>query len=178
MPIPALAGFGKAAQPLGVAADRFDGPTQGEKRAQAGSGSGGQGAGHRKREPPRSPWQAAKPNARATPARRKLVPRVRPTDAERMAGLWTPAAWRYGWHLQQRSVIDGGVCGGLRRRQASRAKTGVRGGRAPRLLFTGALRARAARRSEKQRARPLGADGARGQWTNVREAHTLLIDPE
>jgi len=39
MPIPAFAGFGKAAQPLGVAADRFDGLARGKKRAQAGSGT-------------------------------------------------------------------------------------------------------------------------------------------
>lgn len=39
MPIPALAEFGKAAQPLGVAADRFDGLAQGNKRALAGSGT-------------------------------------------------------------------------------------------------------------------------------------------
>jgi len=38
VPIPAVAGFGKAAQPLGVATDRFDGLAQGKKRAQAGSG--------------------------------------------------------------------------------------------------------------------------------------------
>ena len=39
MPIPAVAGFGKAAQPLGVAAGRFDGLAQGNKRAQAVSGT-------------------------------------------------------------------------------------------------------------------------------------------
>jgi len=35
----AMAGFCKAAQPLGVAADRFEGLAQGKKRAQAGSGT-------------------------------------------------------------------------------------------------------------------------------------------
>jgi hypothetical protein len=39
MPIPGLAGFGKAAEPLGLAADRFDGLAQGTKSAQAGSGT-------------------------------------------------------------------------------------------------------------------------------------------
>ena len=35
MPIPAVAGFGKAAQPLGVAADCFDGLGGGNKRPSA-----------------------------------------------------------------------------------------------------------------------------------------------
>lgn len=39
MPNPALAGFGEAVQPLGVAADRFEGLAQGSKRAQAGRGT-------------------------------------------------------------------------------------------------------------------------------------------
>jgi len=55
VPIPAVAGFGKAAQPLGVAADRFDGLAQGKKRAQGGSGTAAevlvQILGFRLREP-------------------------------------------------------------------------------------------------------------------------------
>jgi len=58
--------------------------------------------------------------------------------------------------------------------------TGVRGGRAPRLLLQALLRARAARRSKRNGPVPLGDHKAqRGEFkTNVRVAHTLLVDPE
>ena len=39
MPLSAVAEFGKATQPSGVVADRFDGLAQGKKRTQAGSGT-------------------------------------------------------------------------------------------------------------------------------------------
>lgn len=88
MPIPALAGFGKAAQPLGVAADLCDGLAQGMKRAQAGSGTADEVRIMKERKNYRGvPGTLHRKMTGATPAQSKPVPRVRPTDAQQSAGL-------------------------------------------------------------------------------------------
>ena len=128
---------------------------------------------------PRRCEESACPWTPPTPAAGKLAQTARPTDAERTAGLWTPAACRYGLHLQQRSVIHGGVCGGLRR-QASRAKRGFEGAEPP-AFFCRRYYAREPRAAAKATGRsPWGDQKAqRGEFkTNVRVAHTLLVDPK
>jgi hypothetical protein len=89
MPNPAKAGIGKAAQPLGVAADRFDGLAQGTKRAQAGSGTAAEVRSMKERDNFHGvPGRLHGKMTGATPAQSKRVPRVRPTDAQQSAGLW------------------------------------------------------------------------------------------
>ena len=104
----------------------------------------------------------------------KLAQTARPTDAKQRPGLWTPAverefacgdnAWTLGW---RRIAAAAGFA----------RDTGVRGGRAPRLPFAGALRARAARRSKRQRVRPLGAiDAGGGQCGGMAAAAGYVLN--
>jgi len=141
---------GKATQPLGVVAGSFDGLAQGRKRAQAGSGTAAEVRSMKERETTTAE-SLAKLHCKmtgATPAQSKPVPRVRPTDAQQSAGLrkrlppWDTVCIRNNRHESTDVLYDG-----MRRRQASRAKSGVWG--VPILPFAGTLRARAACRSKR-----------------------------
>jgi hypothetical protein len=70
-----------------------------------------------------------------TPAQRKPVPRARPMDAKRTSGLWTPAALGERLCAEQRLDFVDDVCGGLRRRQASRATRGFEEAEPPAALL-------------------------------------------
>ena len=88
----ALAGFGKAILPLGVAADRFDGlrkdgsalpPSRSAlwRDKQAGRGTAAKVPGWKERRFPRSSRHVALQHDEATPAQSKPIPRVRPMTA-------------------------------------------------------------------------------------------------
>jgi hypothetical protein len=133
---------GKATQPLGVVADRFDGLAQGKKRAQAGSGTAALRAGvcvdETSSEGTGDDFHGVPGTLRSkmtgtTPAQSKLVPRVRPMAAKQTAGLsGTPAACGYGLDSEHAVGIAGTCsamgCGGGRLRARN---SGGRGGRPP-----------------------------------------------
>jgi hypothetical protein len=85
--VPAGRQVGKATQPLGVVADRFDGLAQGMKRAQAESGTAAEVPGMKRDDFRGVPGTLHRKMTGATPAQSKPVPRVRPTDAQQSAGL-------------------------------------------------------------------------------------------
>ena len=106
---------------------------------------------------------------------------ARPMEAKQTAGLWTPAAsgiavctWNHRLNVHDDVLEWDAAAAGFAR------DTGVRGGRAPRLLLQALLRARAARRSKSDGPAPWGDHKAqRGDFkTSVRVAHTFLVDPE
>lgn len=93
MSIPALAGFGKAAQPLGVAADRFDGLAQEKKRGQAESGTADKVPPSDKRGFRGVSGAVLCCATETTPAQSKPVPRARPMAAKQTVGSGRLPPW-------------------------------------------------------------------------------------
>ena len=110
-----------------------------------------------------------------TPAQSKPVPRVRPMAAKQTAGFWTPAALgTTGCVLNSRWTSAMTLCGGLRR-QASRAKSGVRGGGSPPPSFCRRTTRASRAPQQKAQSRPLEGPQAPkgGNRRTCARAHTL-----
>ena len=156
MPIPAVAGFGKAAQPLGVAADRADGLAQGKKRAQAGRGTAAEVPALKRDEYRGVPVRlhrkmTGRPQRKANPCRvrvRWMRSRQRGLDACRLGeSLWIHE------RRAQLAITFAADCGGGRLRARQQ---GFEGAEPPAFLLQAPLRARAARRSKSPGPVPSG----------------------